>query len=171
MKGALSQAAIGRAMNLSPPAITKLKKQGMPVHSLEAALAWRLQHVRLRIPSGLPHTRRIAEPIERLACMWPIGRAAIAEGAFDLVANALRSALAAVPPAARSSVLVDPAVLDALLHAHVGLAMQSTLPGDTNCSGLACQASDEAAAAWYAIAAGEPITSAQFTAIAPGSTP
>lgn len=36
-----SQAALGRAMNLSPAAMTKLKKQGMPVHSLEAALAWR----------------------------------------------------------------------------------------------------------------------------------
>lgn len=37
----LSQAALGRALNLSPPAVTKLKQQGMPVHSVEAAQAWR----------------------------------------------------------------------------------------------------------------------------------
>jgi hypothetical protein len=37
----LSQAALGRALNLSGPAITKLKQQGMPVHSVEAAQAWR----------------------------------------------------------------------------------------------------------------------------------
>ena len=37
----MSQAALGRALDLSPPAITKLKKQGMPVHSVEAAQQWR----------------------------------------------------------------------------------------------------------------------------------
>ena len=39
----LSQSALGRALNLSPPAITKLKRQGMPVHSIEAAQAWRVE--------------------------------------------------------------------------------------------------------------------------------
>ena len=39
--GALSQAALGRALDLSAPAITKLKKQGMPVHSVAAAQQWR----------------------------------------------------------------------------------------------------------------------------------
>ena len=38
-----SQAAIGRALNLSPAAITKLKQQGMPVDSAEAAQRWREQ--------------------------------------------------------------------------------------------------------------------------------
>ncbi len=36
-----SQAAVARALGLSPAAISKLKKQGMPVHSAEAAQAWR----------------------------------------------------------------------------------------------------------------------------------
>ena len=47
-----SQAAIGRALNLSPAAITKLKKQGMPVDSVEAAQAWRMarQNVAARKP-------------------------------------------------------------------------------------------------------------------------
>ena len=37
-----SQAAIGRALNLSPASMTKLKKQGMPVDSVESAQAWRV---------------------------------------------------------------------------------------------------------------------------------
>ncbi len=47
-----SQAAIGRALGLSPAAITKLKGQGMPVHSVEAAQAWReaRQNVAARKP-------------------------------------------------------------------------------------------------------------------------
>jgi len=55
--GKLSQAAIGRALRLSPPAVTKLKKQGMPVDSVEAAQAWRVarQNVAQRkaAPPGL----------------------------------------------------------------------------------------------------------------------
>ena len=51
-----SQAAIGRALGLSPAAMTKLKKQGMPVDSVEAAQAWRVerQNVAQRkpVPAG-----------------------------------------------------------------------------------------------------------------------
>ena len=37
----VSQAAIGRALDLSQANITKLKKKGMPVDSVESAQAWR----------------------------------------------------------------------------------------------------------------------------------
>ena len=43
MVNAPSQAAIGRALNLSPATITKLKQQGMPVDSAESAQRWREQ--------------------------------------------------------------------------------------------------------------------------------
>jgi hypothetical protein len=48
-----SQAAIGRALGLSPAAMTKLKGQGMPVDSVAAAQAWReaRQNVAQRKPS------------------------------------------------------------------------------------------------------------------------
>lgn len=48
-----SQASIGRALNLSPATITKLKKQGMPVDSVESAQAWRVerQNVAARKPA------------------------------------------------------------------------------------------------------------------------
>ena len=47
-----SQAAIGRALNLSPASITKLKNQGMPVDSVASAQAWRVarQNVAARKP-------------------------------------------------------------------------------------------------------------------------
>ena len=52
----LSQAALGRALGLSPAAITKLKGQGMPVHSVEAARAWREErlNVAARKPEPAP---------------------------------------------------------------------------------------------------------------------
>lgn len=72
---ALSQAALGRALGLSPAAITKLKGQGMPVHSVEAAQAWREQRqnvaARKPLPAGVsvapvraPVPPPAAEPID-----------------------------------------------------------------------------------------------------------
>lgn len=48
----LSQAAIGRALNLSPSAIGKLKRQGMPVDTVASAQAWRVarQNIAARKP-------------------------------------------------------------------------------------------------------------------------
>lgn len=49
----ISQSALGRALDLSKQSISKLKKQGMPVDSVEAAQAWReaRQNVAARKPS------------------------------------------------------------------------------------------------------------------------
>jgi hypothetical protein len=51
-----SQNAIGRALNLSSAAIVKLKKQGMPVDSVESAQAWRVarQSIAKRKPEPAP---------------------------------------------------------------------------------------------------------------------
>lgn len=49
-----SQAAIGRALGLSPAAITKLKGQGMPVDSVEAAQTWRLARQNIAARKPLP---------------------------------------------------------------------------------------------------------------------
>lgn len=58
----LSQAAIGRAMDLSPAAVTKLKKLGMPVHSVEAALAWRTQRQNIAQRNPIPAPLLLAAP-------------------------------------------------------------------------------------------------------------
>lgn len=52
-----SQAAIGRALGLSPAAITKLKGQGMPVHSVAAAQAWREARQNVAARKPLPPAR------------------------------------------------------------------------------------------------------------------
>lgn len=61
-----SQAAIGRALDLSPASITKLKGQGMPVDSVESAQAWRVarQNVAQRKPSlaAVPDTVPASAP-------------------------------------------------------------------------------------------------------------
>lgn len=68
--GILSQAAIGRALGLSPAAMTKLKRQGMPVDSVEAAQAWReaRQNVAARKPVPVVvATMRRAPPADATA--------------------------------------------------------------------------------------------------------
>ena len=66
-----SQAAIGRALGLSPAAITKLKKQGMPVDSVEAAQAWRVarQNVAARKPAPATPSARL--PVAPPAASFP----------------------------------------------------------------------------------------------------
>lgn len=75
----ISQSALGRALDLSPPAITKLKKQGMPVHSIEAAQAWRMarQSVarRKRDPAAMAQISAPAAP--------PAAPAGMGEGAYS----------------------------------------------------------------------------------------
>lgn len=60
----LSQAAIGRALDLSPAAMTKLKKQGMPVDSVQSAQAWRVarQNVAARKPTPTVLSEALAFP-------------------------------------------------------------------------------------------------------------
>lgn len=50
----LSQAALGRALGLAPPTITKLKSQGMPVTSVAEAQAWREQRQNIAARKPLP---------------------------------------------------------------------------------------------------------------------
>jgi hypothetical protein len=60
-----SQAAIGRALGLSPASMTKLKGQGMPVDSVASAQAWReaRQNLAQRKPAlaDLPPARPVRE--------------------------------------------------------------------------------------------------------------
>lgn len=60
----LSQAALGRLLDLSPAAITKLKSQGMPVHSLAAAQAWREERQNVAARKPMPASAQAAAPIE-----------------------------------------------------------------------------------------------------------
>jgi phage terminase Nu1 subunit (DNA packaging protein) len=84
----MSQSDLGRALGLSPAAITKLKKQGMPVVSVDAAQAWRLarQSVARRKPqpATVPLTDAGLRPMSDGASV-PLSDAALrpmGEGAY-----------------------------------------------------------------------------------------
>lgn len=134
----LSQAAIGRAMDLSPAAITKLKKQGMPVDSVESALAWRMARQNVAARKAMPVTLPRHAPAP--ACAAPIvpandeshdqarTRREIAEANLaelklaelqgDLVrAGAVRTALAKRAAALREALLQMPSRLVPILAA------------------------------------------------------
>lgn len=65
----ITQAALGRALDLSKQSISKLKKQGMPVDSIQAAQAWReaRQNVAARKPSPVRAAPQAAAPAPDVA--------------------------------------------------------------------------------------------------------
>ena len=59
----ISQSDLGRALGLSKQAISKLKGQGMPVDSVEAAQAWRAARQNVAARKPLP-VAPVADPID-----------------------------------------------------------------------------------------------------------
>ncbi|MBK7121293.1 MAG: hypothetical protein IPH64_21505 [Comamonadaceae bacterium] len=59
-QGTPTQKALAAALDMSQANVTKLKKQGMPVDSVEAAQAWReaRQNIAARKPARWPALRR-----------------------------------------------------------------------------------------------------------------
>lgn len=113
-----SQNAIGRALGLSSPAMTKMKKQGCPMTSIEAVRAWREKH--LNIAMRKPEPRRTAPAqhehlAHAQACMRGAAALLVAGLPLDVFAPTLRAALAAVPPELRDAVGLDLEVMKTLL--------------------------------------------------------
>ena len=113
-----SQNAIGRALGLSSPAMTKMKKQGCPMTSIEAVRAWREKH--LNIAMRKPEPRRTApaqhEPLAHAqACMRGAAALLGAGLPLDVFAPTLRAALAVVQPELRDAVGLDLEVMKTLL--------------------------------------------------------
>lgn len=163
-----SQAAIGRALGLSPASMTKYKRMGMPVDSVEAAHAWRMQNIKMTAHSmgAKFHAPRKAAPI---ATADPVARASelMSRAAADVEAGhsiddmipQLRLALRAVPNDKRDDVLVDFGVMH-ILTAEVHHAIQREQALDAANSPTAEQSmtDDEAndmGDFWYRVAAGE----------------
>jgi hypothetical protein len=59
---AWSQAALGRALGLSAPSVTKLKKLGMPVDSIESAREWRERRLNIAQRKPEPGPERFRPP-------------------------------------------------------------------------------------------------------------
>lgn len=153
-----TQQQLAAALGVHASVVTRDKGRGMPVDSIEAARAWRLQHVR---PRGSDNAaRNSAALLAELDSLWPLARAALEAGKFEVIRPALQSALRAVPAEARPHVHVDLEVMTELCSGFIGL-MREAAPDLAPARGRLSDAeADAMARVWYCIAAGEPFPAA-----------
>lgn len=149
----LSQAALGRALDLSPPSITKLKKQGMPVHSVEAAQRWRRERQNVAQRKPLPEVdapdlapaeshdkartrREIAEAdlaeLKLAEQRGELVRAAAVRAAVSKRAAALRESFLQLPARVVPLLAADPlpASMDRILRAEIVAALAQLTEAD-----------------------------------------
>ncbi len=121
-----SQAAIGRALGISPASVTKCKGMGMPVHSVEAARAWRehniapTMHERLRGNATRQHRPKQPHPsgaLPHARALLKIAAAALEAGqTIAAMVPTLRAAMHAVPEVERDDPMLLPMeVMDVLV--------------------------------------------------------
>ena len=153
-----SQAAIGRALNLSPASMTKLKKLGMPVTDVEAARTWRAINI---APTMHGHIKRQAasvtpspsQALPHALALLDIAAGALASGqTIDALVPVLRLALRAVPEHERDpDMMLQREVMDVLVADVFNAIKQQDAPHTD-------MTDDEAAEVgrfWYQVAAGE----------------
>jgi hypothetical protein len=160
-----SQAAIGRALGLSPASMTKYKQMGMPVDSVEAALTWRMQYVK---PTAHKAPARVADRLaaESLEAASSLARAnellMIAATALEAgqsivtMIPMLRDAMRSVPTDARNGIALPVDVMNLLTAEVRQLALEE---GGVNSSSDGQSMTDEELEwmgdFWYRVAAGE----------------
>nr|WP_326530562.1 hypothetical protein [Rhodoferax sp.] len=164
----LSQAAIGRALGISPASMTKCKGMGMPVHSLEAARTWREHNIaptmhKLSMQDATTSQRhkpmKPSGAVPHMLALQDIAAAALEAGqTITPMVPALRAAMHAVPEHERDpQMLVQVEVMD-VLTADVAAAMaQIDDAGDGPSPGVPMTDDelDEMGLFWYQVAAGE----------------
>ncbi|MDP2680317.1 MAG: hypothetical protein Q8O85_16575 [Rhodoferax sp.] len=174
-----SQAAIGRALGLSPASMSKLKGMGMPIDSVEAARAWRRDNIKPTM-NGRPGDRLESQTsrfkpsgaVERAQALLDIAASALVAGhSLDSMVPVLRAALHAIPACERDGTMLLPVnVMDVLVADVVALLPVAATPGtDGSHQASGDSMGDEEAAYmgrfWYEVAAGE------IAATAPGRVP
>lgn len=159
-----SQNAIGRELGLSSANMTKLRKQGCPMDSVESVRAWRLE--RQNIAQRKPEPRRatsshVHHVAHAEACMQAAAAMLETGASFDAFTPTLQAALAAVPLQARSQVQLHPGVARVLLAPVLALfpPRESKPLNDDGTPVYVGEMTDDDAQAvgafWYGVAAGE----------------
>ena len=161
MNNELSQAALAKALGLAKSRITAMKKEGMPVHSVAAAQAWRVERHNVARRKPLPRRATPSQPqpsglaIKATELLVLASEALEAGRNIDVLVPTLRAAMAAVPRHERDSVGLPVNVMDQLV-AHVSALIP---PSDTSPPSDGPEMSHQEAQAtgemWYQIAAGE----------------
>jgi hypothetical protein len=163
-----SQAAIGRALGISPASVTKCKGMGMPVHSVEAARAWREYNIAPtmhKLSMREAKTKQQPRPLQpsgalpqALALMGIAAAALDAGQTITAMVPMLRAAMHAVPEHERDpEMLLQSEVMDVLV-ADVAAAMAEFDDAEdcTNTSQpMSDEEADEMGRFWYQVAAGE----------------
>lgn len=171
----LSGRQMAAALGISDAAVSKAKRKGMPMDSVEAALQWRSANLVYAMRKDINATRtgtsytgqtvRAEQLLERLRVLMELGEGAISTGTFETLRGPIRDAMRAVPAKHRDAAHVSIAVMDALLEPVLGPRCQAINEGAADSmSGSAVDEppSDEAAGAYawsgrflYAMACGE----------------
>lgn len=128
--GNLSGIAMAAALGISPAAVSKAKKNGMPMDSLEAAQRWRRENLVYAMRKDVNRARtgtsfsgqvvRIEQLIERVRVLMELGEGALATDTFEALREPIREAMRAVPKAHRGEVPVSIAVMDELIEPQLG---------------------------------------------------
>ncbi len=155
-----SQAAIARAIGVAKSRITALKAQGMPVHSIEAAQAWRRTHLnpaRTKPPPRPPaHPAPSPAVLTAQTLMEAAGLVLAAGGSIEPLIPGLRRALRAVPPHQRDDVELNTEVMRVLLAPLLELIdSEKAASPDPEPPPEGDEAKAEAGSWLYAIACGE----------------
>jgi hypothetical protein len=129
--------------------VTKLKKQGMPVESVEAAVQWRRANIRFDMRAKqLPQTPPVAS-LQKVTELSLLALDALQCGEFELIAPKLREALRSLPPGA--DVCMPSEVWDALTR-HVFKKVAASQ--DFEAGDLSDQEAETMGEFWLAIASG-----------------
>ena len=160
-----TQTAIAKALGVDPAIVSRDKRRGMPVHSIEAALEWRDANLRVRWnpdadASAVERSVQGERAAERAGAMLQAaGELLQTGGDIAPMVPALRQCMAAVPFAQRSRVLFPFDVMDHLT-ADVGTVMDQGDPDGLIYGALYAGKGEDGepvnmGAFWYAVAAGE----------------
>lgn len=161
-----THAALAAALGIDPALVTRYRRRGMPVHSIEAAQQWRDVNLRVRFTP-----ERDLEAVERaisgekavkrvIALHEAAGKLLDSGGDVYPLLPTISAAMADVPPSQRNRVLVVSEVMDLLvadllrIHRAGGDVVELT---EGDCYPCGDEGSDEAmmGAFWYSVAAGE----------------
>lgn len=155
-----SQNSIGRELGLSPATMSKMRKQGCPMDSVEAVRAWREHNI---APTMHKHVKR-SNPRQTgavqhaVALMAAAGAALEAGKSIKAKVPRLRAALHAVPERERPAVLVHAGVMDVLVTEVGAVLAEDDGAGEAPAAGGEPMTDEEAewmGTFWYRVAAGE----------------
>lgn len=160
-----SQTALAAALGIGPAMVSRYKVKGMPLHSIEAAQAWRDANVRVRLTpeADSSSTGKALEGEQAAARAGALLQAAaeLLETGGDVwpMAATVRQAMAAVPPEQRSRVLFPVSIMDWLTEDVARQVKQGDpaglLYGTLHLGRPARGDRVDMGAFWYAVAAGE----------------